>query len=116
MSSGYSNGDGTGPQGALIQATDGDLYGTAAAGGGHGQGTLFKITTSGVFTPLYYFGTAGQDADGAEPLAGLLQASDGNFYGTASLGGRPQGNSTYDAGIVFRFTQAHVFTTLLTFY
>jgi uncharacterized repeat protein (TIGR03803 family) len=87
--------DGADPEAALVQASDGNLYGTAYAGGTNGYGTLFQITTNGVFTPLYSF-TGGHD--GADPFAGLVQAGDGNLYGTASGGG-----TNFD-GTVFELT------------
>jgi|HubBroStandDraft_5_1064220.scaffolds.fasta_scaffold46981_1 uncharacterized repeat protein (TIGR03803 family) len=88
--------DGSAPQAGLIQGTDGELYGTASQGGFYsptcsynnvGCGTVFKIGSSGVLTTLYTFCSQTNCADGAEPLAGLLQATDGNFYGTTTIGG-----------------------------
>jgi uncharacterized repeat protein (TIGR03803 family) len=76
----------------LMQAGDGNLYGTTQAGGTNGYGAVFRITTTGVLTPLYSF-TGGND--GANPFAGLVQANDGNLYGTASTGG------AYNVGTVF---------------
>ena len=89
--------DGSYPQGALVQGRDGNLYGTTSGGGTNGYGTLFKIDTNGILTSLYSF-TGGND--GANPQAALVQAGDGDFYGTTSSGG--QGN----AGTVFRLTLA----------
>ena len=45
-------------------------------------GTVFKITPSGTLTTLYSFCSKSGCADGAYPHAGLVQATDGNFYGT----------------------------------
>ncbi len=78
--------DGFAP-GALVQATDGALYGVTGAGGsncsvGSGCGTVFKITSTGTLTTLHSF----DDTDGQGPV-GLIQASDGNFYGVTSYGG-----------------------------
>jgi uncharacterized repeat protein (TIGR03803 family) len=75
----------------LVQATNGDLYGTTASGGANNGGTVFKITPSGTLTTLYSFtcpGVFGDCADGqvAGP-SGLVQATDGDFYGTTSYGG-----------------------------
>ncbi len=79
--------DGANPSAALIQATDGNFYGTASSGGANGEGTVFKITPKGNLTTLYSFCSQSSCADGANPSAALIQATDGNFYGTASSGG-----------------------------
>lgn len=76
--------EGSGPQGTLIQGTDGNFYGTTTFGGPNSSGTIFKMTSSGTLTVLYAF-TGG--SDGSNPAAGLVQGKDGNFYGTAYYGG-----------------------------
>ena len=78
----------------LLQATDGNLYGTASAGGAHGQGTVFKITPSGTLTTLYSFCAKSKCTDGSAPYAGLIQGTDGTFYGTTGLIGWAIANST----------------------
>ena len=76
--------DGNGPEAALVQATDGNLYGTTFLGGAKGYGTIFKITPSGTLTTLYSsFGYK----PGIEPIGGLLQSTNGLFYGTTYYGG-----------------------------
>ena len=94
----------------LIQATDGNFYGTTTLCGAApgGAGTVFKITAAGAFTTLHSFGGC---SDGCEPLAGLIQASDGNFYGTTHTGGAGGGG----AGTVFKITAAGALTTLHSF-
>jgi uncharacterized repeat protein (TIGR03803 family) len=77
--------DGDTPKAALLQANDGYLYGTTSAGGAANFGTIFRITTAGVFTLLHSF--AGGVSDGRDPEAALIQAADGNLYGTTILGG-----------------------------
>jgi uncharacterized repeat protein (TIGR03803 family) len=79
--------DGANPWGGLVQATDGNLYGTTTVGGAKGDGTLFKITTSGTLTTLYNFCSQGDCTDGNEPWAGLVQGTDGSLYGTTQMGG-----------------------------
>jgi uncharacterized repeat protein (TIGR03803 family) len=96
--------DGASPT-AMIQASDGNLYGTTAAGGTNNIGTIFKLTPAGVETILYSF-TDGSDGASAQ---GLIQASDGSFYGTTLVGGSNSG------GTVFRLTSAGVLTTLYSF-
>jgi len=81
----FANGaDGANPCACLVQGNDGYFYGTTPSGGTEGFGTVFRISSSGGFTPLYSF-TNG--VDGANPAAGLIQGSDGNFYGTTRSGG-----------------------------
>jgi uncharacterized repeat protein (TIGR03803 family) len=99
-------GDGVGPNAGLIQASDGNFYGTTAFNGANNNGTVFKITPTGVETVLHTFGASG---DGVSPDAGLIQASDGNFYGTTYLGG------ANNSGTVFRITPAGLETVLYSF-
>jgi len=75
--------DGDSPWGGLVQAQDGNLYGTAQAGGAYGFGTVFQISPTGQFTPLVQF----DDFIGSEPSGALVQGTDGNLYGTTQLGG-----------------------------
>jgi uncharacterized repeat protein (TIGR03803 family) len=100
----------------LVQAANGDLYGTTYQGGDNGVGTVFKITPSGTLTTLYSFGAQANRADGFYPAGALIQATDGNFYGTTSSGGTPSGNgSNRYSGTVFKITPAGALTTLYSF-
>src|SRR5208283_2081962 len=92
--------DGYNPWG-LVQARDGNFYGATGHGGasgnncgGLGCGTVFKITSSGTLTTLYSCCPLGgcqlEAPDGQFPNGKLLQANDGNFYGTTSSGGANQ--------------------------
>ena len=102
--------DGAYPYAGLVQASDGNLYGTTANGGvnaGLGYGTVFKITTSGMLTTLHAF-TGGSDGD--NPHAALIQAGDGNLYGTTEGSG-----VNGDYGTVFQMTPSGVLTTLHAF-
>jgi uncharacterized repeat protein (TIGR03803 family) len=76
---------GAGPQAGLVQASDGKLYGTTFFGGGHGEGSIFSITTSGTFTTIYGFPSF-DHLDGANPF-GLMQHTNGKFYGATSQDG-----------------------------
>jgi uncharacterized repeat protein (TIGR03803 family) len=108
--------DGDGVSG-LVQGTDGNFYGTTAYGGNlvacdtlaypvNGScGTVFKITPGGTLTTLHLF----DSTDGGWPLSGVIQATDGNFYGTTELGGA---NGT---GTIFKMTPAGTLITLYTF-
>lgn len=112
---GASPEDGIAPSGVLFQGRDGALYGTTLSGGGYrcggsfGCGTIFRITTSGDRSILYSFSKE-NNADGEGPK-GLMQAADGNLYGTASRGGT---GSTAD-GTAFRLTPSGSLTTLYVF-
>ena len=105
--------NGAAPIAPLVQGTDGNFYGTASGGGvnlGNGTGgSVFKITPGGTVTVLYSFCVLAICADGASPQGGLIQASDGSFYGTTASGG------TNNAGSVFKITAGGVLTTLYSF-
>jgi uncharacterized repeat protein (TIGR03803 family) len=89
--------DGDNPVSNLVQGTDGNLYGTASYGGTHPNfGTIFKITPSGTFTTLHNFDSTG----GSYPYAGLIQATNGNFYGATYAGGSSTA-CPYGCGTVF---------------
>lgn len=68
--------------GGVIQASDGYFYGTSSYGGASSDGYVWKMSTKGVFTDLHDFST---NAPGGIPLYALIQASDGNIYGTAAF-------------------------------
>src|ERR1017187_10338012 len=103
--------DGLAPYAALVQAANGDLYGTTVYGGADGFGTVFKITPSGALTTLYRFCSDYPSCtDGADPYAGLVPAANGDFYGTTYGGGA---NGNY--GTVFKITPGGTLTTLYSF-
>src|ERR1022692_2359511 len=104
--------DGTSSQAALVQAANGDLYGTTQGGGTNGYGTVFKITPGGTLTTLYSFCSLGSPCtDGASPDAVLVQAANGDLYGTTGIGSA--NNLKY--GTVFKITPAGTLTTLHRF-
>jgi uncharacterized repeat protein (TIGR03803 family) len=85
--------DGNGPYAPLVQGLDGNLYGTTSTGGASGCcGTIFKMSLDGVFTTLHVF----TGTDGVGAYGGLLQATDGNFYGMTSEGGSSGGGTLYE--------------------
>lgn len=98
--------DAAGPYGPVVQASDGNFYGTTYGGGSYGQGAVFKITPNGTETVLHSFGGTG---DGTLPIGSLVQASDGNFYGTTYGGG------TYGLGTVFKITATGTESVLWSF-
>jgi uncharacterized repeat protein (TIGR03803 family) len=80
--------DGAFPEASLIQGTDGNFYGTTSNGGANGvAGTLFAITPAGTLSTLYSFCSQANCADGTGPFSGLIQATNGEFYGTTFAGG-----------------------------
>jgi uncharacterized repeat protein (TIGR03803 family) len=108
--------DGADPLSALIQATNGDLYGTTASGGVNcavggvipGCGTIYKITPGGALTTLYSFCSLYECADGETPQQGaLVQGEDGDFYGTTPFG--------LNNGTIFKITPRGKLTTLYSF-
>jgi uncharacterized repeat protein (TIGR03803 family) len=101
--------DGEYPIGVLVQVTNGDLYGTTYEGGANGDGTVFKITPSGTLTTLYSFCSQSGCADGSGPEGGLVQATNGDVYGTTSAGG------ANGDGTVFKITLGGTLTTLHSF-
>jgi len=92
------------PYAALIQAADGDFYGTTLSGGVSGYGTVFEMTPSGTLTTLLSFLN-----DGAFPSSPLVQATDGNFYGATERGG------DIGFGSVFKIDASGTLTTLHSF-
>ncbi len=92
---------------ALLKGQDGNFYGTGGDGGEttESHGTVFRITPTGTVTNLHNF----TGADGSYPIAGLVQGSGGNFYGTTSQGG------TDGYGTVFEITPEGGFKSLHSF-
>jgi uncharacterized repeat protein (TIGR03803 family) len=108
----FTGANGYKPQAGLVQGIDGNFYGTTAYGGNlsvnadYGFGTVFKMTPAGVLTTLDSL----SGANGSHTLSGVVQGSDGNFYGTTAGGGAG------GAGTVFKVTPAGTLTTLVTFH
>jgi len=110
--------DGVSPYGALLLASNGNFYGTTNEAGvcasGAGCGTVFTISPTGKFKTLYNFCMQSGCPDGEFPVGGLIEGSDGNFYGTTNAGG----NSTCPGGgcgTIYKITPAGVLTTLHRF-
>lgn len=109
----------TGPDGnaptAIIQASDGNLWGATAGGGAKGYGTIFKIYPDGTLATVYDFANPGNTAGAIFPVS-LIEGNDGNFYGLTALGGDgAQGQGYCDCGSFFRITPAGQFTLLYPF-
>lgn len=93
------------PYAGLMQASDGNLYGTTLRGGLDDRGTIFRITLDGTFTQLHEF----KGDDGENPEGTLVQGSDGNLYGTTLQGG------TGNRGTIYRLTLAGAVTSIYSF-
>lgn len=112
--------DGADPTSGVIQAKDGNFYGTTSEGGAgrcsilSGCGTVFEITPDGQYNVIYNFCSLANCTDGGFPDAGLIQGSDGNFYGTTFYGGNT-GCGGYGCGTIFKLTAAGQLTTLHVF-
>jgi uncharacterized repeat protein (TIGR03803 family) len=88
--------------------TAGNLYGTTSIGGtngGEGDGTVFKISPTGMETVLHSF----SGSDGKLPTGGLIMDSTGNMYGTTMSGG------ANGDGTVFKISPAGTETVLHSF-
>jgi uncharacterized repeat protein (TIGR03803 family) len=90
----------------LVQASDGNFYGTTFTGSTNGQGSVFKMTPAGVVTMLYRFCAQPNCIDGAGPFAELVQGTNGNLYGSTAVGG------AHDTGTIFKISPAGTLTTL----
>jgi uncharacterized repeat protein (TIGR03803 family) len=103
-----SGDDGYQPAAALVQASDGNLYGTTPYGGTDGNGIVFQITPDGsVYNILHTFSPISPNGD--SPVAGLIQGRDGYLYGTTTTGG------DWDAGVVYRISTNGDYVTLYSF-
>jgi uncharacterized repeat protein (TIGR03803 family) len=102
------------PASALIQAVDGNFYGTTAEGGAFtkngdcvfGCGTIFKLS-GGVISTLYAF--SGDPTDGASAIAGLVEGTDGELYGSTHWGGRD------NVGTLYRISTSGQYQLLYSF-
>jgi uncharacterized repeat protein (TIGR03803 family) len=106
--------DGDDPYASLTLGSDGNLYGTTAVGGLHKGGTAYLITLAGKFNTLHNFCAEANCTDGANP-SGMIQATDGNFYGVASGGTGAQCIQTGGCGMIFKMTPQGVTTPLYNF-
>jgi uncharacterized repeat protein (TIGR03803 family) len=90
----FTGSDGASPYAGVILDANGNLYGTASAGGGSGDGVVFELSPGGTLTALHTF----EGSDGSLPYGSLLRDAQGNLYGTANSGG------TDGDGVVWKIT------------
>src|SRR5262249_9182286 len=104
-----ATGDAFSPYSGLSRANDGRLYATTWDSQGeaaHAGGTVFAVHPSGTYTKLHTFtGTVG-----AGPYDGVIQASDGYFYGTTTRGGTNLKGSVFKMDALGTPTQFYAFT------
>ncbi len=102
--------NGNGPSGPLVQAGDGNFYGTTVHGGVNAQGNVFRMTPSGKITSIYSFCSKANCADGALPMRGPVLGTDGNLYGVTYEGG-----GSTNSGTIYKMTLSGKITTIYTF-
>jgi uncharacterized repeat protein (TIGR03803 family) len=105
----FDGNDGYGVSAPVVQATDGNFYGTTSTGGFYYSGTLFRMTPTGEVTDLFNFCSEAQCANGSNPVAGPVLGSDGNLYGVVGSGGHN------NSGIFYKSTLDGDFTTVYEF-
>jgi uncharacterized repeat protein (TIGR03803 family) len=99
--------DGFGPVG-LMQASNKNFYGVAGSGGAYGVGIFFEMTSTGQFRVLHSFCNQPGCTTGAGPFASPIEASNGNFYGTA-------GGGFHAGGVVYEITPGGSYKALYNF-
>ena len=102
------------PAGRLLQIADGVFLGTSEFGGAFDKGTIYVLFrrgdgTWGAFVVHSFYGP-----EGMHPRAGLIRASDGNYYGTAPAGGSDASGTVYRMTPTGRVTLLHDFAGTIT--
>jgi uncharacterized repeat protein (TIGR03803 family) len=110
--------DGSAPNQGVIQASDGNYYGTTTTGGAYGYGTIFRLTPSGTLTTLYSFCAQTSCDDGATPSTPLVEAPDGSLYGGTQAGGNGLNSPEHcdqGCGVLYRITLAGDYSVVYSF-
>src|SRR5215813_9968295 len=106
----HSMTEGGGPNGSPVQASDGKIYGTTDRGGNFDKGSIYVLTPDGqggwIFSTFHSF----RGPDGATPRDGLIQAKDGNLYGTTSYGGASDLGTVFTIDLSGNLTLLHSFS------
>jgi uncharacterized repeat protein (TIGR03803 family) len=97
------------PEGALIDGSDGALYGVAREGGTSARGTIYKVTTAGVRTRIVSFTGSAGATPGSSPRGPLVLAANQNYYGVTARGG------STDNGVLFKISPLGTYTALAQF-
>ena len=113
----FNGADARSPDSSLIQGTDGNFYGVSRRGGPEGSGSVFKVSASGQSVPLHQFCLTSGCPDGYSPVGALVQASNGNFYGTTFNGGTGAHCPLFTGGCgtIFEVTSKGQFSTIYNF-
>jgi uncharacterized repeat protein (TIGR03803 family) len=101
------------PIGPLVQAANGNFYSTTQDGGTNGEGAIYQVTPSLAVTVLHSFGTS--FGDGTFPSAGLLLATDGNYYGATSDGGASGDGTLFNTSTTGTYTGLYSFNNSVNF-
>ncbi len=92
----YDSVNGYNSQAALVQFSNGNLYGTTCSGGANNEGTIFGATTNGsAFGTLASFTLLNGGYLGGGYIAGPIQGTDGYLYGTTQNGGANLAGEVY---------------------
>jgi len=91
---------------SLIQAADGNFYGTTVSGGANNQGTVFRVSPLGAVEVLHNFCALANCSDGSAP-SGIIQGTDGNFYGTTTTGGPTSYGTVFRLALPTNFEVLH---------
>ncbi len=103
----FDNTHGRAPEAPVIQGSDGNFYGSTNIGG-NGEGVVFRLTPRGAIRLLHNFPDPNFPNDGGNPVSGIIQATDGNFYGATAGGGTV-------SGVIFKITPAGDYSILYDF-
>lgn len=101
--------NGSGGRGELLLASDGNFYSVMSTGGAAGAGVVMRVGPDGSAVVLHAF--KGDTTEGAVPYAGVIQASDGNLYGTTYAGGTKSLGAVYRVGLDGTYTTVYSFTS-----
>lgn len=124
----FDSANGDEPYDQLVQGADGNFYGTTAYGGSStakeckgeftydvGCGVIFKVTSTGTLTTLHVFCLQLGCADGHDPNASLLQANNGLFYGTTTIGSGSSPQCPQGCGVLFQISASGAYKVLHKF-
>jgi uncharacterized repeat protein (TIGR03803 family) len=108
--------DAVAPIAPLLEASDGNFYGTSHDGGANGGGVVYRVSPAGVETVLHSFGQTPEDGEG--PSGPLIEGADGDFYGVTQSGGSGRMTCSIEGnrcGTVYRITSSGAVTILYSF-